>query len=478
MVAAKPINNILSHQSTARSALRWKSKPNFRLLIAIIFLHFPIGLLDYYLGSAAIIHPAAAFSIGIYWAWQRKVRLERVALAVGYLVGVEILWRMAQVPIFWEFGKYGSAAIMIVALVRRHRRKIPVLPLVYFAALLPACVLTFIQFDLSAARDTLSFNLSGPFLLLISCWFFSNIKIRPQGLKHLFEAYTVPLLTVAFVTLFFTFAIPDIQFTDESNFATSGGFGPNQVSAMLGLGVFLTVFSLIAFRNDRKYKIYLALSAVFFAAQSIMTFSRGGIYNAAGALLLVVLFEFGDPLKATRRLVPVAVLIILFFVIVFPYLNDFTGGGLQARFEDTQTTHRAEIVESDVDIFLEHPVFGVGVGSAYSERQEFLGFKAASHTEFSRLISEHGMFGLIAIFCLLGIVVTRFKRSRSRLGRAFVVGAAAWAALFMLNTGMRLAAPSAIFGMISITIATPRRRRNVHAIKAARTGQMRAELAA
>src|SRR5690606_15816771 len=149
MVAAKPMNNMLSHQSTARSALRWKSKSNFRLLIAIMFLHFPIGLLDYYLGSAAIIHPAATVSIGIYWAWQRKVRLERVALAVGYLVGVEILWRMAQVPIFWEFGKYGSAAIMIVALVRRHRRKIPVLPLVYLAALLPACVLTIIQFNLS-----------------------------------------------------------------------------------------------------------------------------------------------------------------------------------------------------------------------------------------------------------------------------------------------------------------------------------------
>ncbi|MCE7962958.1 MAG: hypothetical protein DYH05_10740 [Acidobacteria bacterium ACB1] len=168
----------------------------------------------------------------------------------------------------------------------------------------------------------------------------------------------------------------------------------------------------------------------------------------------------------------------LFFVLVFPYLNDFTGGGLQARFEDTQTTHRAEIVESDVDIFLEHPIFGVGVGSAYSERQEFLGFKAASHTEFSRLISEHGMFGLIAIFCLIAIVVTRFRRSRSRLGRAFVVGAAAWAALFMLNTGMRLAAPAAVFGMISITIATPRRRRNVYAIRAARIGQMRRELAA
>jgi len=471
------MNDTAVHQFAIGPKFRERSKPHFRLLVAITILHVPLGLFDYFASSAALLHPAAAFGLGMYWALQRKVRLERVALAVGYLVGVEILWRMAQLPVFWEFGKYGSAMIMIVALLRRVRRKIPTLPFVYFAALLPACVLTFVQFELSAARDTLSFNLSGPFFLFISCWFFSYIKVDQEQLKRVFESLIVPLLSVAFVTLFFTISIKDIQFTDESNFATSGGFGPNQVSAMLGLGVFLTVFSLMAFRNDRKYKIYLSIAAIFFTAQSIMTFSRGGIYNAAGALLLVALFEFGDPVKAAKRLVPVAIILVLFFIFVFPFLNDFTGGGLQERFEDTQTTHRAEIVGSDVDIFLEHPIFGVGVGSAYSERQEFLGFKAASHTEFSRLISEHGMFGLFAICCLIAMVVGNFRRSRSRLGRAFVLGAAAWAALFMLNTGMRLAAPSAVFGIIFITLSTPRRIKDLRAVRAPKNEQFRSAAA-
>jgi len=471
MVAAKPMNDTAVHQLAIRRNLNEKTKTNFRLLVALTVLHLPLGLFDYYATSAAILHPAAVFGLGMYWALQRKIRLERVALVVGYFMGVEVLWRMAQVPIFWEFGKYGSVVIMIVALLRRGQKKIPTVALVYFAALLPACVLTFVQFDLSAAKDTLSFNLSGPFFLLISCWFFSHIKVDPQQLRRLFEAFIVPLLSVAFVTLFFTVAVKDIQFTDESNFATSGGYGPNQVSAMLGLGVFLTVFSLISLRNDSKYKLFFAVAAVFFAIQSIMTFSRGGIYNAAGALMLVALFEFGDPLTATKRLIPIAAVIVLFFIFVFPFLNNFTGGNLQLRFEDTQTTHRAEIVESDIDIFLEHPVLGVGVGAAYSERQEFLGFKAASHTEFSRLISEHGLFGLVAICCMLAMVGVNFKRSRSRVGRAFVLGAAAWAVLFMLNTGMRLAAPAAVFGMIFITIGAPRRQRNIRALRKARVDQ-------
>lgn len=401
----------------------------------------------------------------MYWAMQKKVRLERVVLAVGYLVGVEILWRMAQMPIFWEFGKYSSAAIMITALLRRGYKQIPTLPLIYFAALLPGALLALIQFDLVSAKDTLSFNLSGPFLLFVSCWFFSRIKVNPDELKQVFASFFIPLLSVAFATLFFTVALNDIQFTDESNFATSGGFGPNQVSAMLGLGVFLTTFSLLALKNDRKYKILFAILALFFATQSVMTFSRGGIYNASGALILVALFEFGDPLKAARRVIPAIALIAIFFVFIFPVLNDFTGGGLQERFQDTQSTHRVEIIESDLDLFLAHPILGVGVGSAYAERSEFLGFKAASHTEFSRLLSEHGAFGILALVLLLTMVIVNLKRSRSRLGRALILGAAAWATLFMLNTGMRLAAPSAIFGLTFIGIASPRRRKQVRPIR-------------
>ncbi len=464
MVAAKPLNKAVLNLTDPKILYK-KAETNFRLFLVITILHVPLGLFDYYSGPAALLHPAAVFGIGIYWAMQRKVRLERVALAVGYLVSVEILWRMAQIPVFWEFGKYGSAVIMIIALLRRNRRHIPSLPLIYFGALLPGCVLTLIQFDLSAAKDTLSFNLSGPFFLFVSCWFFSNIRMNPDQLRHFFEAFIVPLVSVAFVTLFFTISMKDIQFTDESNFATSGGFGPNQVSSMLGLGVFFTVFSLIALRNDRKYKIYFSVAAVVFAAQSIMTFSRGGIYNAGGALIMVALLEFGNPLKATRRIVPVAFIVILFFIFVFPVLNNFTGGSLQERFEDTQSTHRAEIVESDIDIFLENPVLGVGVGSAYSAREKFLNYKAASHTEFSRLISEHGLFGIIAILSLFAMVVINLRRSRSRLGRSLVLGAAAWSVLFMLNTGMRLAAPSAIFGMTFITIIAPRARRSVRSVR-------------
>lgn len=430
----------------------------FRVILLLALIHVPLGILIYNAGPLAVLHPMASLGVGLYCALQKKIRLELVALSISYIVGAEVLWRMAQIPIFWEFGKYSSSAIAIIAMVRRGHFSIPKIPLAYFLALLPACVITFVEFSLVEARGIISSILSGPFLLLICCWFFSNVKATPSQIQYSLFAIIIPLLSVAFATLFYTVTVEDLQFTDESNFATSGGFGPNQVSAMLGLGAFLSLFCLISFRNEGKHRVFLMLAAILFTAQSVMTFSRGGIYNAVGALMLVVLLEFRNPTRALRRLGPVIATVFLFLLIVFPILNNFTEGGLQARFEDSEPTHRVEIVGSDLLIFAEHPLFGAGVGIAYSDRERFLEFKAMSHTEFSRLISEHGMFGFFAILMLGVMIVENVQRQHSALGLAVVIGLTAWCVLFTLNAGTRLAAPSFIWGIAFVTLIQPKER--------------------
>lgn len=429
----------------------------FHYLVLISLLHLPLAIVIYSAGSLAILHPVAVFLVGIYWAFNKKYKLELIAFAIAYIVGAEVLWRMAGVPVYWEFGKYATAAIAIVALAKRGKFDIPKLPLAYFLLLLPSCVLLLVDNDLSSARGVLSMQMSGPFFLVIACWFFSKCTFDVSRLRLLLFAVIVPLLSVGFATLFFTVTLEDINFTGESNFATSGGFGPNQVSGLLGLGAFIAVMSLIIFRNSTKYYLFLIAAAVFFAAQSVMTFSRGGIYNAAGAIIIVLLLSMRKPSIGLRRAAPVLVAALLFLVFVFPFMDEYTGGQLSERFEDTGTAARMEIAESDMELFLNNPVFGVGVGASYSLREPLIDRKAMSHTEFSRLLSEHGMFGLFALVLLGLMIVLNFKRQRAIEGRAFVAGAAVWSCLFMANSAMRLAAPSFVLGLTFVTIAAKKR---------------------
>ena len=433
---------------------------SFKFPLVLVLLHLPLGFFLYYGSTFALLHPLGVFLLGMRAAFSTEEKLERSAQFAAYIIGAEVLWRMAEVPIFWEFGKYGAAAILITALARRKLWKVPPFATFYFVLLIPASLIPVIQYSLEQSKGTISSIMSGPFLLMISCWFFSHLKLNHLQIRKLLLAMIIPLMSVALSTLFFTVTAEDIQFTGESNFATSGGFGPNQVSSMLGLGAFLCIACFLLFKNTVNYAVYFGALAILFTAQSVLTFSRGGMYNAIGAVLLIVVFKMGNLKDGIRRLLPLLVISVVFMLVVFPFLNDFTGGALQERFEDTDPTKRGDIVEADMKIFASSPVLGVGVGNAYAERAKYMDGKAMSHTEFTRVISEHGSFGLLALVALGLIILANFRKQSSSFGRAFVAGAAGWSILFMLNAGMRLGGPSLVLGMIYLTVMNFRAKKN------------------
>lgn len=434
----------------------------FKTILLLTLAHIPFGVLLYSSSYLGVLHALAVFSYGLRSALRKSERLEKTAYVIAYLIGVEVLWRMANIPIFWEFGKYAAALLMAAALVRRGCYKLPMTAAAYFVLLLPSCVLTLFYYDLSDARGQISSNMSGPLCLFAACWFFSHLRINKLQLRRILQAIIIPIISVGCATLFFTVSNPNISFNTESNFETSGGFGPNQVSSMLGLGTFAAAACLILFQNNSKFKIYFGIAAVFTAAQSVMTFSRGGIYNAVGAAVILALLNSRNVFEMVRRFIPIVLLGGLFLILLFPIMNNFTGGKLQERFEDTGTTNRSDIIESDFEMFTENPIFGVGVGVAKNEREEILGYQSASHTEFSRLISEHGALGLLSILALLAATGFSLLRQKSYLSRALIGGVAVWSSLYMMNAGMRLAAPAVLWGMIFVTvkqIAPPRSRK-------------------
>lgn len=442
-------NKIITHRGLVSA--RSDSFPPFPVLF--VLLHIPLGVVLYNTGLFGLLHPIAAFGFGMRAAIRRDWSLDRAGYFAAYIIGSEIIWRMAKVPIFWEFGKYGAAVILVTALVRRKMWNVPPFAAIYFALLIPGALIPLTQYSLSESKEMLSSIMSGPFLLSISCWYFSNLELDWKRVRKYMLAMVVPLVSAAVATVVYTVTASDIQFNGESNFATSGGFGPNQVSSMLGLGAFLCVASLLLFKNSRWYMMYLGIAAILFTAQSVLTFSRGGMYNAVGAILLIIIFQLVDLRSGIRRLIPVVGLSLVFLLFVFPYLNDFTGGALQERFEDTEPTKRGDIVETDLKIFAAYPILGVGVGNAYAERAKYMDEKAMSHTELSRLAAEHGSFGLLALAFLGLMILVNFRRQSSTFGRALAAGFAAWSIFFMLNAGMRLAAPSFVFGMIYLTVA-------------------------
>lgn len=142
----------------------------------------------------------------------------------------------------------------------------------------------------------------------------------------------------------------------------------------------------------------------------------------------------------------VAIGIVIAYLIL-PRLNTFTGGQLAQRLADTGTTNRTEIALTDLQMFVAHPLFGVGPGMGFFERSTtFLGSDAA-HTEFTRLLAEHGIPGLVALALLLAMAWRSIRDAGTYWARGWTLVLIGWSITEMGHASMRIAAISFLFGL-------------------------------
>jgi hypothetical protein len=156
-------------------------------------------------------------------------------------------------------------------------------------------------------------------------------------------------------------------------------------------------------------------------------------------------------LKSRNSIVKVsfltAVLIVIGYFILLPYLDAFTKGALSARFQETDSTHRVDLIEDDLSAWSDNVALGVGIGESKLYHQASLGSDIASHTEFSRLLAEHGTLGLAAFVLIVVMGTLNLKRASTSFTRAIIAALICWSFLYMAVNAMRLVAPSFVFGL-------------------------------
>jgi len=193
---------------TTRGVGRASLKRSARFPLLLVAAHIPLGLLLQTTVVASTAHAILTFAVGLSCVLQKRERMERVAYVGAYIAGAEVLWRMTGAGIPWEFGKYAISTIFIIAMLLHRPIKLPALPLIFFALLVPSMALTLLSGSTVAQiRDSLSFYMMGPFTLTISACFFANLKLTPDRMQKLFIALICPVLAIALLTLFGTLTL-------------------------------------------------------------------------------------------------------------------------------------------------------------------------------------------------------------------------------------------------------------------------------
>ena len=193
-------------------------------------------------------------------------------------------------------------------------------------------------------------------------------------------------------------------------------------------------------------------STIWLLAQAALTFSRGGFWAAIGAMAVATSYMLRNRRSRAIFISTGTVIFLVSYFLVLPALDDFTGNALRARYRNFETTGRDKIIRADLMTFREHPLLGVGPHQSKAYHSVLFRFSSA-HTEYTRLLAEHGSLGLLALLTLLWMSLKRFLRRLPPTSKAYVLSFTVWALLFMFHSAMRLVAPSFIFGLGSATIS-------------------------
>ena len=385
-------------------------------------LHVVLALLMRSFTLVATIHALLVFALGA-WTALREDDLKKLIPYTAYIIGAEVLWRMTRANIFWEFGKYAIVAIFMIALLRHKKIRKAGLPIIFFVVLTPSIILTVNGLGLTErARELISFNLSGLLATSVCLIFFSQIKVSLDDLKNWVWPMVYPILGIFTLAAYSTLTAEAISFGTESVFVTSGGYGPNQVSAVLGLGALMLV--MLALSEKQRGRFLAVIFALALLTQSFLTFSRGGVYNFAIALGGAILHLLQKPDRFIRGIFVTLVVVTIMGLLILPRLETLTGGMLSQRFTEIDPGPRGSLAEADFRLFQQNPLLGVGPGMAYYRRQGFR--PSAAHTEFTRLIGEHGVGGILTLLILAFLLLRSYFRAPDAMSRAWVVALAGW----------------------------------------------------
>ncbi|KQC34125.1 membrane protein [Nonlabens sp. YIK11] len=399
-----------------------------------------------------------------------KDRNQEALMAACYLTCWEVFLRMTDALFFYELIKYLVLVFMSIGIFHKGF-SIKSIPFVmYLLLLIPSIVIASQVIPLGESlRKVIAFNLSGPVTLGIVAIYCYQRTISLNRLEEILKLSVGPIAMLTLYLFLVTPDIRDIATGTASNFAASGGYGPNQVATALGIGMFICFVRFLRVKNFtiNVIDIILLLGMTY---RGWVTFSRGGIFTAAMMIVATIFTIFLLKRSSFRvAMLPKLGVLVVGLGIAWGFTSMVTNGLIDKRYANQDaagrmkkdlSTGRSELISIELEAFTENPIAGIGAGQVKYYRARKDGIVAASHNESSRLLSEHGAIGILSILVL--IITPLIYRLSHRGNIYFYAFLIFWFATIN-HSAMRIAAPSFFYGLallkvINVKKKSPRRK--------------------
>jgi hypothetical protein len=424
--------------------------------IGLIALHVLIGIVIYLMPSLAKVYGIIILLYSLYYVFRKGNANNEVLLVSAYIVGSDVFLRMTGGSLLYEFSKYGVMFFLFIGMIYSGFSKHSVPFWIYLLLLVPGVFVATETLNLqSDLRISILFNISGPLCLGVASIYCYNRKIAFTQINKLLLSMGLPIISMVTYLVLYTPDLKEVLTGTGSNAETSGGFGPNQVATVLGIGMFI-FFTRLIFDSKTKLVFIVNLLVVCnISYRGLVTFSRGGMITGFLMILILLYFLYKNSNNAGRyKLNMLFVFMTVIFCFTWLYTSVQTSGLIDKRYanqdatgrvKESNFTGREEILESEIDDFLDSPIFGIGVAKALEIREVKTGGQIiASHSEISRTLAEHGAMGIIALMIVFFTPIFLYLDNKQHLYMfCFLIF---WL-LTINHAAMRIAAPAFVYSL-------------------------------
>lgn len=428
---------------------------NSRNYILFVGFQAVLGILVYLMPFLSKVYAALILVVGFLWVVRNNNKGNEILYVCAYLVGVEVFLRMTKGNPGYEFIKYAVMFFSILGMYLSGFSKNAVAYWVFLILLVPGIIVGMIVLGYETdIRKAIMFNITGPLSLALLSVYCYRKEITLKQLNDILLFVGLPVVSLVVYLTLYTPNLRDMITGTSSNFETSGGFGPNQVATILGLGMFVFFTRVMYFsKNTLVFWVNIAITLLILF-RGLVTFSRGGMITGIIMIAFMIIISFlRVNTNARFKISRLLVLIGFALVCTWVYTEVVTGGLISKRYanqdalgreKESMLTGRETLILTELNLFWENPFWGGGVGVGKEYRIETTGVVAASHNEITRMLGEHGFFGILAILVLIFTPLILYLDNKENV---FVFAFLIFWFLTLNHAAMRTAAPSFIYAL-------------------------------
>lgn len=443
-------------------------KKEDQIYLNLILFHVVLGIVIYAIPFISKIYGLFIFIFGIYYVIKKQNRNNEALIAAAYIVGSEVFLRMTDGNPLYEISKYGVMIFILIGMFFTGFSKSAAPYWLFLILLVPSIVISTFALNLGTdVRKAIAFNISGPVCLGLASLYTYRRRISLEDTNRILLSMGMPIVTCMVYLTFYTPNVRDIVTSTQSNYETSGGYGPNQVATILGLGMFI-FFSRVILDSKTKFQVlinvFIALNITY---RGMITFSRGGMITGFLMILLLLFFlYFKSNLSGKIKLNYIIVLLVVALIATWSYTSFQTGGLIDKRYANqdaagrakkSQLTGREEIAEEEIKIFFDNPIFGVGVGKGVEVRKLDSPDAALSHDEITRMLAEHGSLGIFGLLILFFTPLFLYFENKFNM---FLLCFVVFWFLTINHAAMRTAAPAFVYSLslLNVQLGLPKKK--------------------